>query len=60
MGSDVLDLTYWLRQSRLSSIQAWASGIPVPTCAIDDDTAITVVDGTVEVVSEGDWKLINP
>jgi dipeptidase E len=44
----------------LSTIQKWASGIPVPTYAIDDNTAIKVVDGTVEVISEGDWKLFNP
>ena len=25
--------------------------------AIDDETAIKVVDGTVEVISEGHWKL---
>jgi dipeptidase E len=31
----------------------------VPAYAIDDDTAIKVVDGTVEVVSEGDWKLLD-
>jgi hypothetical protein len=36
------------------------SGIPVPTYAIDDNTAIKVVDGTVDVISEGDWRLINP
>ena len=34
--------------------------LPVPTYAIDDATAVTVIDGTVEVVSEGDWKLFNP
>lgn len=44
----------------LANIEKWASGIPVPTYAIDDDTAITVVDGTVEVISEGNWKLFNP
>jgi len=27
---------------------------------IDDETAIQVVDGTVEVVSEGHWKLFAP
>jgi dipeptidase E len=27
-----------------------------PAYAIDDETAIKVVDGTVEVVSEGHWK----
>ncbi len=49
-----------MADTELSNIQKWASGIPVPTYAIDDDTAIKVVDGTVEVVSEGDWRLINP
>ncbi len=44
----------------LANIGKWASGIPVPTYAIDDDTAITVVDGTVEVISEGNWKLFTP
>ena len=43
-----------------ANIEKWASGIPVPTYAIDDDTAIKVVDGTVEVISEGNWKLFNP
>ncbi len=46
--------------TELSNIQKWASGIPVPTYAIDDATAIKVVDGTVEVISEGNWKLFNP
>ena len=32
----------------------------VPAYAIDDQTAIKVVDGTVDVVSEGHWKLFAP
>jgi dipeptidase E len=44
----------------LTNIEKWASGIPVPTYAIDDETAIKVIDRTVEVVSEGNWKLFNP
>ena len=28
--------------------------------AIDDETAIRVVDGTVDVISEGQWKLFSP
>ena len=32
-------------------------GMPVPCYAVDDQTAIEVVDGAVEVVSEGHWKL---
>jgi dipeptidase E len=47
-----------MADTRLAAIEKWASGIPVPTYAIDDDTAVKVVDGAVEVVSEGDWKLI--
>lgn len=44
----------------LANIRTWASGIPVPTYAIDDQTAIKVVDGKPEVVSEGTWKLFSP
>ena len=29
-----------------------------PAYAIDDQTAIKVVDGAVEVVSEGHWNLL--
>ena len=42
----------------LANIEKWAAGISVPAYAIDDETAITVSDGTVEVVSEGHWKLL--
>ena len=38
----------------------WAEGVPVPGYAIDDQTAIKVVDGAVEVISEGHWKLFTP
>jgi dipeptidase E len=40
--------------------ERWAAGIPGPAYAIDDETAIKVTDGTVEVVSEGHWKLFTP
>ena len=39
------------------AVEEWASGIPAPTYAIDDETAIRVTDGVPEVVSEGNWKL---
>jgi len=38
----------------------WAARIPAPTYAIDDQTAIKVTDGNVEVVSEGQWRLFTP
>ena len=40
--------------------ERWAAGIAGPAYAIDDETAIGVVDGTVDVVSEGHWKLFTP
>jgi dipeptidase E len=40
-----------------ANAEKWAAHIPAPTYAIDDDTAISVVDGAVRVVSEGQWKL---
>ena len=43
----------------LANAEKWAARIPAPTYAIDDDTAITVTDGTVEVVSEGHWRLFS-
>src|SRR5262249_44571722 len=42
----------------LANAERWAAGISVPTYLIDDHTALKVVDGTVEVVSEGHWKLV--
>jgi len=39
--------------------EIWAAKLPVPVYAIDDQTAIKVVNKTVEVISEGQWKLFN-
>ena len=44
----------------MAEAEQWAAGISGPAYAMDDETAIKVVDGTVEVVSEGRWKLFNP
>jgi len=44
----------------LAGLEEWAAGVPGPAYAIDDQTAIKVVDGDVEVVSEGHWKLFTP
>jgi dipeptidase E len=42
-----------------ANAEKWAAKLPVPVYAIDDQTAIKVVNGTVEVVSEGHWKLFS-
>jgi len=41
----------------LANAEKWAARLPVPVYAIDDETAIKITGGTVEVVSEGHWKL---
>jgi dipeptidase E len=43
----------------LANAEKWAARLSVPVYAIDDQTAIKVNDGTVEVISEGHWKLFN-
>ena len=46
-----------LPENTMADAEKWAASISVPAYAIDDETAIKVVDGTVEVISEGHWKL---
>jgi len=40
----------------MAEAEQWAAGIAAPAYVMDDQTAIAVVDGAVEVVSEGQWK----
>ena len=46
--------------NNLANAEKWAAEVAVPGYAIDDQTAIKVTDGNVEVVSEGHWKLFTP
>lgn len=39
----------------LAAAEEWAADLGAPAYAIDEQTAIKVVDGSHEVVSEGDW-----
>ena len=47
-------------ENSMAGAERWAASVPVPGYAIDDQTAIKVTGGTVEVVSEGHWKLFTP
>jgi dipeptidase E len=47
-------------KNSLANLKKLAATISVPSYLIDDQTAIKITDGTVEVVSEGNWKLITP
>ncbi len=46
-----------LPENTMANAEKWAAEIAGPAYAIDDETAIKVTDGTVEVVTEGHWKL---
>ena len=46
-----------LPENRMADAERWAAGMEVPGYAMDDETAIQVIDGAVEVVSEGHWRL---
>ncbi|MFT3891171.1 MAG: Type 1 glutamine amidotransferase-like domain-containing protein [Anaerolineales bacterium] len=47
-------------ESSMAKVERMSAEVPVPLYAIDDETAIKVSDGAVEVVSEGHWKLFMP
>jgi dipeptidase E len=49
-----------LPDNSMAGAEKWAAEIQVPAYAIDDQTAIKVVGGAVEVVSEGHWRLFTP
>ena len=44
----------------MANAEKWADKLSVSGYAVDDQTAIRVVDDAVEVVSEGHWKLFTP
>jgi dipeptidase E len=49
-----------LPENTMVEAERWSAGLSSPAYAIDDETAIKVVDDTVEVISEGHWKLFTP
>ncbi len=49
-----------LPNNTLANAERWAAGMSVPCYALDDETAIKVIDGAAEVVSEGHWKRFAP
>jgi dipeptidase E len=45
-----------LPENTMAAAEQWAAELDGPAYAIDDETAIRVVDGAVDVVSEGHWR----
>jgi dipeptidase E len=65
----LVDFTMWVHvdspdpifeDHAMANVERWAAGVSVPTYAIDDESAIVVSGGTVDVVSEGHWRLFSP
>jgi len=48
-----------LPHNTMANAEKWAAKLNGPAYAVDDDTAFKVVDGSVEIVSEGQWRLLN-
>jgi dipeptidase E len=46
-----------LPDNSMAAAERWAAELPGPAYAIDDATAIRVLDGAVDVISEGHWRL---
>jgi len=46
-----------LPENSMADAERWAADLGAPAYAIDDETAIKVADGAVDVVTEGHWKL---
>ena len=49
-----------LPENTMADAERWAAGLENQAYAICDQTAIKVVGGAVEVVSEGHWKRFTP
>lgn len=43
----------------MANAERWAANIPGPAYAIDDQTAFRVIDGVVEIITEGYWELLH-
>ena len=50
----------WFPENSLANLEKLAATLPMASYLIDDQTAIKVVDGNINVVSEGSWKLVTP
>ena len=46
-------------ENTMAAAENWAAEIGIPAYATDDQTAIRVVDGNVDIISEGVWKSFN-
>jgi dipeptidase E len=50
----------WFPGNSMANLEKLAATLPVPSYLIDDQTAIKLTEDAIEVISEGNWKLITP
>jgi dipeptidase E len=48
-----------MRGHSMADAEKWAATMPMRVYATDNETALKVTDGTVEVISEGRWRLFD-
>jgi dipeptidase E len=44
-------------QATLENVEKWAAKVDYPLYALDDQSALKVIDGKVDIISRGQWKL---
>jgi len=49
-----------LPENTMADAEKWAAGMSYRRTRLTIKTAIKVVDGAVDVISEGHWKLFTP
>ena len=49
----------WFKKMRKENIEKVGANINRPIYALDDQSALKIVDGTIEVISEGEWFVLN-
>lgn len=50
----------YFSSNNIEALESKSKGLAYPVYALDDNSALKIVDDKIEVVSEGDWQLINP
>jgi len=49
----------WFKKMRRKNIQKVAKNITAPIYALDDQSALKIVDNEIEVIGEGEWFVLN-
>ena len=65
-GLGVIDSSLWVHvgnpdpifeDHNLANVERWAGTVDVPVYALDDESALKVRGGKIEVISEGHWEV---